>query len=557
MAVVVATVLATMVVPASAQAAFSVNGLVAQPAVTDAGAHSNFTLHVAFPDAGTNVKNLTIHLPPGMVGDPTATPLCAVTALNNDNCPANSRVGDVTTAVTAMLLPPVGLPLTVDGTLYNLTPQAGEPARFGIVLRPAGGLLGKIILQSAVKLRTTDYGLDTVINNIPKTANGIATHIDSMDVQLLGMAGNPPKPFMRNPTSCTVATTTFDAVAYNAATASGTASFTPTNCGALDFSPTFSSTIGSGGHTAAGTSPPLTTVVEQDVGEAGVNQVSVVLPDGITAHNEPLARQCSEVAFQAGTCPANTIVGDAKATSPLLTQALSGPVSIITPVASGQLPRLGLDLQGPLHIQLFGKFTLSADGPGNEFDGVPDIPLSRFKLHFAADDLVATSRDLCAPPAPLFPTSFLGWNGATQSGDVTVGVKGCGNSGGGKPTASIAVTHAKSKKPRLRLVVKEGTNKAATKIKRTKLRLPKRFRFAKGTAFSDGFRVQDSSAKISRKPRAATVKVSGATKLVEKAARGALLRRHRIAGRKLHFKLGVTDKSGKTTKLKLTAKAKP
>ena len=186
---------------------------------------------------------------------------------------------------------------------------------------------------------------------------------------------------------------------------------------------------------------------------------------------------------------------------------------------------------------------------------MPDIPLSHFELNFAADDLVGSQRDLCAPPVPLFPTSFLGWNGATQSGDVPVTVEGCGSSGGGKPTAKIAVTHAKSERPRMRLVVKAA--KAGAKLEKTKLYLPKSLRFAKGKPFARGFTVRGFPPVIARAPHAVTVAVNGAPKLVEKAAKGALLRRHRIAGRKLHFKLTVKDSKGKTTKLKLTTKAKP
>lgn len=429
--------LAVALAPASAEAAFSVSGLAAAPASTAAGAHSNFSLQIAFPDTATNVKNLTIHLPPGLVGDPTATALCEVADLNSDNCPAASQVGTVTANVTVTVLPPVGVPLTVNGTLYNLKPQPGEPARFGIVLRPLTGGIGNIVLQSAVKLRPTDYGLDTVINGIPKTASGVPTHIDSMDVQLQGMAGSPAKPFMRNPTSCSPATTGFDAVDYNGHTASGTASFTPTACEALDFSPTFSSSIGSRGHTAAGTFPPLTTVVAQDAGEAGVRDVAVTLPKKIAAQSLPLTRQCSLARFQAGNCPAKTMVGSAKVISPLLTKPLAGPVSIVVPAVGGNgLPQLGLDLLGPLHIQLFGSFIVSPTaGEGNAFSDVPDIPLSRFALKFNADDLVGTVRNLCKPPVPKFPFTFVGWNGATLSGKAPVGVKGCGKSTGASAAA--------------------------------------------------------------------------------------------------------------------------
>ncbi len=542
--------------PAAASAAFSVSGSVA-PVSTQAGAHSNIVLQISFPDKTNDVKNLTIHLPPGVVGDPTATPLCTVSQLNSDSCPAKTQVGSVSTGVTAAGV----LPLTVTGTLYNLTPQSGEPARFGIVLRPVGGLLGKIVLQSAVKLRATDYGLDTIINNIPKTSNGIATHIDSMTVTLRGAAGNPAKPFMRNPTSCSQATSGFDATDYNSDNASGTSSFTPTGCGNLDFSPTFLSSIGSSGHTTPATHPPLQTVVEQDVGEAGVRNVDVALPQDVGADLNALANHCPEASFVAGTCPANTVIGSAKATSPLLTQALTGPVSIVEPVGVG-LPRLGLDLQGPLHIQLFGAFTLTADGQGNSFTDIPDIPLSHFELNFDADKLIVLSRDLCSGATPEFPTSFTGWNGATQSGDVPVKVNGCGKGGGGagKPKAKIAVKKASGDKPALKLKVKEPkTAKAGTKIKKTKLKLPKSLRFAGKRAFFNGFRVH-ASGKVRALPTHKRVTVTtptGSRKVVEKIASGALLRRAKVAGRKLHFKLAVTDTTGKTTKLKLTTKAKP
>ena len=136
--------------------------------------------------SGGQVKDLTIGLPPGVIGDPNATPLCTVAQLNADSCPANTVVGSVTaTATITVVVLPVG-PVTVNGTLYNLTPQPGEPARFGIVLRPLSlpaplpPILPNIILQSGVQLRP-DFGLNTVINNIPNTTSGLPTTINSQD----------------------------------------------------------------------------------------------------------------------------------------------------------------------------------------------------------------------------------------------------------------------------------------------------------------------------------------------------------------------------------------
>ena len=123
------------VIPASAQA-LSLSGLVAAPASTQAGAHSDFHIHMDF--SGGQVKDLTVGLPPGQIGDPSATPLCTVSQLNADACPANTKVGSVVAnaTVTVVVLP---VTLNVSGDLYNLTPQPGEPARLGIVLRPLKG----------------------------------------------------------------------------------------------------------------------------------------------------------------------------------------------------------------------------------------------------------------------------------------------------------------------------------------------------------------------------------------------------------------------------------
>src|SRR3954454_18459264 len=132
-------------------------------------------------------------------------------------------------------------------------------------MRPVGGLIGstKIIQQSSVQLRRSDFGLDTIVNDFPRKAAGLETDITSLDLTLMGTAnGNP---FMRNPTSCTAKTVTFDAASYSGHSAHGNApSFTPTNCGALPFSPTLTATVGAPGATRAGSNTPLKTVVAQD-----------------------------------------------------------------------------------------------------------------------------------------------------------------------------------------------------------------------------------------------------------------------------------------------------
>ena len=375
-----------------------------------------------------------MHLPPGLVGNPRAAPLCTATQLNADNCPANSQVGSVVANVN-VVAGVLQVPLTVNGSLYNLVAHQGEPARFGIVLKPValpppiGGTLPKIIQQSAVKLRRSDFGLDTLVNDFPRETSGLETDITSLDLSLRGMANG--RGFMRNPTSCTPKAFSFDAVSYGGHSVHGTApSFTPTNCGALPFSPTFTAKIGARGATKPGSNTPLTTIIEQDASEAGLASAKVLLPPGVEANTALLTTTCPLLRFEADatTCPARTIVGTASATSPFVPSALTGPVVVVAPGKNDFLPRLGVELNGPLSLHILGSFVLESAGVGNAFAKLPDIPIARFALRFhgGRNGLVSISRNLCgSQPPPRFFGSFDGFKGAHRKVRVPAQVNGC------------------------------------------------------------------------------------------------------------------------------------
>jgi hypothetical protein len=435
-----AVALACLAFAPAANAALGFQGLSAAPANTNAGANSDFNVHIGFTSPADDVKSLTVGLPPGLVGDPTATPLCTLAQLQADGCPAASQVGTVSTSATAHLLDPLplNLPLTVDGSLYNVVPAAGQPARFGIVLRPVGSdplpVLEKIVQVSDVQLRNkTDFGLNTVLNDIPNvaTAVGGATSvpidITAIDIHLNGTVGG--EGFMRNPTSCGAKTTKFTATSYATPNqkVTGQAAYTSVNCAALPFSPTFTSWVGAPGYTGANKAPPVKTRIAQDAGEAGLKDAQVVLPSSLNPNILLLTNPCRVVQFRADAkaCPPKTIIGSARATSPLLPTALTGPVVIVKGPTPVDLPRLGVDLRGPLSFQLFGNFVFTPDGPGQVFNGLPDIPTSTFTLQFKRDGLLVTSRGICRPPPLDFLVDFGGWNGATQSGTIPATIQGC------------------------------------------------------------------------------------------------------------------------------------
>jgi hypothetical protein len=360
--------------------------------------------------------------------------------LQADGCPAASQVGTVTTSANARLLDPlpITVPLTVNGSLYNVVPAAGQPARFGIVLRPIGSdplpLLEKIVQVSDVKLRKSDLGLSTVLANIPNVAHAagqalsIPIDITAIDISLSGNVGG--QGFMRNPTSCGTKTFGFAATSYANPnqTVTGQATYTSVNCASLPFSPVLKAWVGAAGFTQPGKLPPVKTQILQDPGEAGLRTARVIIPVALSANLEALGHTCPTARFRsnASACPPKSIVGSARAISPLLNAPETGPL-VLVGGSSSELPRLGLDLRGPLSIQLFGDFffTPAQGRAGQVFENLPDIPISNFVLSFKRNGLLITNRNLCLPGRPIFPVSFGGWNGATQSSTVTSTVQGC------------------------------------------------------------------------------------------------------------------------------------
>jgi hypothetical protein len=439
LAVLAGSIAAVLAAPAGAQAlGFDPSATSVTPANLQGGAHSDVAIEIGFTDASDDIHDLTIGLPPGLVGDPNATPFCAAAALVADSCPANTIVGTATTNVTAS-----GLPLTVNGNLYNVAPHAGEPAHFGIALHalpvtlPIIGdtVLPPIILESGVQLRTNDFGLNTIIDppgGIPNQATvlnllgnpvNVPIDITGMQITLDGTAPGTGKSFMRNPTSCGRATTTFSAHSYTGPTqttpATGKASFTPTGCASIPFSPSFSALVG--GVRVPGNQVPISTSIDQDVGEAGLRTAQVLTPADFGANIPTISTSCSQANFLAGACPPNFVVGSAIATSPLLSKPLTGPVLVVD---SGFIPNIGLDLNGQLHFLLQGSLGLDN---AVKFDGLPDIPISHFQLSFNGppQGLLTANRDMCVPPSPVFHENFTGYNGVTSSVSSPSTVVGC------------------------------------------------------------------------------------------------------------------------------------
>jgi hypothetical protein len=140
---------------------------------TQAGSHpfqltSTLTLNEAAnpTTAPAFVKDLHFNLPAGVIGNPTPFPQCTITQFTSftyegNLCPTDTQVGVAIIHIDT--LSGIGV-IEQPIPLFNLTPQAGEPARFGFI-----DLNVPVYLDTAV--RTGDgYNVLVEVNNITQSA---------------------------------------------------------------------------------------------------------------------------------------------------------------------------------------------------------------------------------------------------------------------------------------------------------------------------------------------------------------------------------------------------
>ena len=387
-----------------------------------------------------NVKDVDVELPPGLLGDPNATPKCTVELLDDDACPGSAQIGQaiLTTVHTAYVTVP----------LYNLVPPGGEPAQFG----------GRVLVADAfinISLRTTgDYGLTASVSNISANAP-----ITAIALTLWGVpadpshdaerscpgfvnpcsSGAPLRPFLTMPTACAgPLTTTLEADSWQSEGAFLTASSTShdaggnqvaiTGCGRLTFGATF-------------TAQPDTSVADSpsglsiDIGipqadddptslaTPALRQAVITLPPGISINPSAAdglqacsAAQAGLTSSQPATCPDAAKIGSAQILSPILSDPLQGSVYLAgaaTPPASGlafylivQADGVVAKLVGIVHADpLTGQLTAT-------LDNVPQIPISDVQLDLFGGPRAA----LATPPAcGSFPVlaSLTPWSAST------------------------------------------------------------------------------------------------------------------------------------------------
>lgn len=407
---------------------------------TQAGSHPfAMTTNIAFSTkpgskpgevlADGSVKDLTVALAPGLVGDRAAVPYCSSADflkafLGVSSCPDNSAVGVLS----------VGIPGETDqgdlGPAFNLEPPPGAAAKIGFIL---------LQVPVALVIRVNPNPPYNLIATLENTAD-----IEPVASSTLTIWGNPAdpvhdeergsclltakvscpvdtveKPFLTLPRACTGPLfTNYLAASWEEPTApvSG-ASATPllTNgCGKLPFGPTITAkptTIAA--QSPTGLDFSLDVKDEQlksveGIAASDVRKAVVTLPEGMTVNPSVAAglEVCSkaqlagETAFSApgAGCPSASKLGTVEVETPLLDEHLNGSLfqavqddpATTEPGAENPFdtlialylviknPKLGIIVKQALKVEadpVTGRLTTIADD-------IPQLPFSHFRLHF-------------------------------------------------------------------------------------------------------------------------------------------------------------------------------
>ena len=210
------------------------------------------TITVNRADYTQQIRDFDLHLPPGLVANTVLTPRCSQANAAAGTCAADSAVGTVSTQIGTGTDS-----LTMNGTLYNVIPDASEPARLAVVIRrPVGPYnLGKLSLPVTTQIvsgaQASDLSIDTH-TVLPRYYEGVPVRVRELQIQLDGMAdqGTPStaddKPFMINPSQCTSHTlsTTMMSTLGNAVTiGSPGGDFTTINCANAPYNPAITAAL--------------------------------------------------------------------------------------------------------------------------------------------------------------------------------------------------------------------------------------------------------------------------------------------------------------------------
>jgi hypothetical protein len=389
-----------------------------------AGAFSPFVLSLTRNDNEQGLSDLQQTLPEGLSAILAGVPECSETDANAGTCPASSRIGSVN--VGAGVGPS---PIFIPGSIYLTGPYRGGAFGEVVVVRAVAGPfdLGTVVVRGSIRIDRHTAQATVVSDPFPQLLQGIPTAVRRVDV-LLDRPG-----FTFNPTGCDPLAVTGNVTSSQGAVAAVSTHFQAVNCANLPFAPKFTASTGASysKQNGVGLNTKLTFAAP---GQSNAHIVKVTVPKQLPARNTTLNKACLQAVFDANpaACPEGSLVGIAKAATPILPVPLTGPAYLVSH-GGAKFPDLVVVLQGDgVRFDLIGNTNIKNGVTTSTFQAAPDSPITSFELRlppgphsiFTAFLPAKAGHSLCGQKLVL-PTTMTAYNGKQFTQNTKVTPVGC------------------------------------------------------------------------------------------------------------------------------------
>jgi hypothetical protein len=394
-----------------------------------AGAYSSLVMEVSRQDREQDLSEITIHTPPGLLGDISSVSQCAEAQANAGACGEASQIG-----TTSAVVGPGEDPFTITGGRVYLTgPYKNAPFGLSIVIPANAGPfhLGNVVVRGSIAVDPHTAALTIASNPLPQVVDGVPIRLRRVVVDV-----NRPG-FVFNATNCVpqkIEGTVTGLEGFTGAPGASvpvSSTYSASGCADLKFDPKFTALTSAKTSKANGAS--LTTKLSYPSApqgsQADIAKVEIALPKRLPSRLSTLQRACLASTFEVdpATCPLESVVGRAKVVTAVLPVPLEGP-AIFVSHGNEAFPSLTIVLQGDgVTVDLVGTTFISKGGvTSTTFKAIPDTPFDTFELVLPKGkySALAAPTSLCTGKLAM-PTEFVGQNGAEIHESTPIEVTGC------------------------------------------------------------------------------------------------------------------------------------
>ncbi len=392
-----------------------------------AGGYSPITTTFRREDGEEELGRVQVQLPPGLLGNVASVPLCGEPQASVGECEASSQIGETTAGVGAG-----PNQFYVSGKVYLTGPYEGAPYGLSIAVPAIAGPFNldreghPIVVRAALTINPTTAAATVTTDPLPQIIQGVPLQIRTVNVTINRQG------FVFNPTNC--APLSIDGHATSSPLGQNTTLSSPfqaADCAALAFKPSVK--VSTSGHTSRANGASLDfklTYPKTPFGsQANIASAKVELPKQLPSRLTTLQKACIAATFEKdpAACPAASVIGIVRATTPILPGTLTGPAYFVSHGGEA-FPDLEMVLQGDgVRVNLVGSTFISKKGiTSTTLKTVPDVPVGSFEVYLPEGrySALAANGNLCKSTLKM-PTSFVAQNGAELHQNTPIAVTGC------------------------------------------------------------------------------------------------------------------------------------